>query len=335
MKKLTLLFILLSSFCFINSQQVKKVAVFDPEGRVMESIRHIFREEISNAIVNNPDYDVVERSMIEKVLQESRFQAGGLVDDTEISELGRMMGADYVCYGTIQAIGENYYMSLKMVEVVTARVIAQRTSTTREGLNDLITVTASLANQLISITERDKVVTYEPEPKIEIQEERPVVREVEPVREVRPAEPDYKGRYFMLGVGAGRSYGYLGLRAQFRLGGNFGFGMHAGVGAHPNDGQFMASGGLKLFPYRGFYINVQFGIFDVKERYYWDSWYSSWTYENVIGPSVMVGGDWVWGRKVGFGFNAALGVSFDVNASDYYSEQPVYPAIDLGFIIRF
>ncbi len=137
------------------SQTPKKVAVFNPEGSIMNDIKHIVREEVSNAIVNTPNYSVVERSMIEKVLEETKFQMGGLVDDSQISELGRMMGADYVCYGSISMLGSNYYVSLKMVDVITARVIMQRTGTTQEGLNDLVAVTENLAYQLVNITGRE------------------------------------------------------------------------------------------------------------------------------------------------------------------------------------
>ncbi len=156
MKKISLFIVLLLSITFaLSAQTGKKVAVLTPEGSVMESIKNIVREEISNAIVNTPNYSVVERSMIEKVLEESRFQQGGLVDDAQISELGRMMGADYVCYGSISGIGNNYYMSLKMVDVVTARVIMQRTGSTQEGLNDIVSVTENLAYQLVNITGRE------------------------------------------------------------------------------------------------------------------------------------------------------------------------------------
>ncbi len=156
MKKIIFLPVFILLMSFVQAQTIKKVAVFDPEGNVVESIRHIVREEISNAIVNTPNYAVVERSMIEKVLAESKFQSEGLVDDSQISELGRMMGADYVCYGSIAGIGNNYYISLKMVDVITARVMLQRTGTTEEGMKDLISLVESLAYQLVNKTGRTK-----------------------------------------------------------------------------------------------------------------------------------------------------------------------------------
>ncbi len=156
MRRVVILPVLLLLVGLMQAQTMKKVAVFDPEGNVVESIKHIVREEISNAIVNTPNYAVVERSMIEKVLAESKFQSEGLVDDSQISELGRMMGADYVCYGSIAGIGNNYYISLKMVDVITARVMLQRTGTTEEGMKDLISLVEGLAYQLVNKTGRTK-----------------------------------------------------------------------------------------------------------------------------------------------------------------------------------
>lgn len=163
MKKIGIFLFVLFLCPALFSQTAKKVAVFNPEGNVTESIRHIVREEISNAIVNTPNYSVVERSMIENVLAESEFQMSGLVDDQQISELGRMMGANYVCYGSIQGIGNNYYLSLKMVDVITAGVIMQRTGVTQDGINDLISVTENLAYQLVNITGRESEKTVKAE----------------------------------------------------------------------------------------------------------------------------------------------------------------------------
>ena len=61
--------------------QDRKVAIFDPvtEGNVDSSIKGIVREEISSVVVNTGGYTVLERQLIEKVLEENRFQMSGLV----------------------------------------------------------------------------------------------------------------------------------------------------------------------------------------------------------------------------------------------------------------
>lgn len=145
----------------------------------------------------------------------------------------------------------------------------------------------------------------------------------------------YKGRYFMLGTGFGNSYGGLGLRAQWRMGGNQGFGIHAGVGYFP-DATILASIGVKFFPYKDLYINTQFGLtgYESYYGYYYDgySYYNFNESHTLYGPSFLIGGDWTWGKKVGYGFNAGLGLTYNINA--IYSSQ-ITLALDLGFIIRF
>ncbi|MDR2234341.1 MAG: CsgG/HfaB family protein [Tannerella sp.] len=120
-----------------QAQEDRKVAVFDPEGKVDTILLEIVREEISSAIVNTQGYTVLERQLINKVLEENKFQASGLVSDTQVSDVGKLMGADYVVVTSISALGGNYYLSCKMIEVATARIEKQFTGTTTDGMNDI------------------------------------------------------------------------------------------------------------------------------------------------------------------------------------------------------
>ena len=141
----------------------------------------------------------------------------------------------------------------------------------------------------------------------------------------------YKGNYFMLGTGIGNSYGGAGLRVQWRMGGKQGFGIHAGAGYFPN-APILASAGVKFFPYKDLYINAQFGFTGYEEYRYISYYYYDYDSNLLYGPSFLVGGDWTWGRKVGYGFNAGLGITHNIN-SEYL--PAVTLALDLGFIIRF
>jgi hypothetical protein len=144
----------------------------------------------------------------------------------------------------------------------------------------------------------------------------------------------YKGNYFMIGTGYGNSYGGLGLRLQGRFGGKVGFGFHGGVGYLPGY-SVLAAGGIKFFPYKGLYIDTQFGLtgYESYSEIYSGSFNSSYFNDNALyGPSILTGIDQVWGKKVGFGFNIGVGASYNLNAE--YSSN-ILPAFDIGFIIRF
>jgi|WetSurMetagenome_2_1015567.scaffolds.fasta_scaffold118918_1 hypothetical protein len=152
----------------------------------------------------------------------------------------------------------------------------------------------------------------------------------------QPEEPRrvYKGNYFMIGTGYGISYGGLGMRIQGRFGGPVGVGIHAGVGYFPGE-SVLVGGGVKFFPYKGLYIDTQFGMTGY-ETYTetWSGYYNYTTSEKnaLYGPSLMMGIDQVWGRRVGIGFNAALGASYNINSEH---GNNFFPEIDLGFLVRF
>jgi hypothetical protein len=77
---------------------------------------------------------------------------GGLVDDSQISEIGKRMGANYVFVSSITLLGSNYHISCKMIEVQTARIEKQKTTQTKKGTTDIIEVTQAIVKSMFSKT---------------------------------------------------------------------------------------------------------------------------------------------------------------------------------------
>ena len=160
-RKSLLLLLLLCSPLLIANTQVQnnsgspaqdgplKVAVFDPAGKVEDAILQIVREEISSVLVNRKGYNVLERQLINKVLEENKFQGEGMVDESQISEIGKIMGADYVFITTITPLNNNYHLSCKMIEVATARIRKQFTGMTKSGINDITQTTQYVVKRLL------------------------------------------------------------------------------------------------------------------------------------------------------------------------------------------
>jgi len=143
-----------------------------------------------------------------------------------------------------------------------------------------------------------------------------------------------KNEYFSTAFGYGTSYGGFGLRADFRVGKKIGFGAHYGVGYFPfNGGGFLTGGGVKLYCYKGLYLNVQYGLVGIEkitlnvnngnnvnhkeERYV------------LHGPSFLVGGDWFFGKHVGL--NAGLGFTKVINSVLIEFAM----TMDIGIIIKY
>lgn len=143
---------------------------------------------------------------------------------------------------------------------------------------------------------------------------------------------EYDSQNIMLSAGIGNSYGFgLGLRTQYRFGDIVGYGFHIGVGTMFQDATNLPIGfslGGKFFYYKNLYLNVQYGVnwLDTKIIRAPNT-YSITTYKAVLGPSILIGGDFIMGDRKKFGLNIGGGVGL--------VHGEVQPAFDVGFIIKF
>ncbi|GEM_PF-3962623 len=130
---------------------------------------------------------------------------------------------------------------------------------------------------------------------------------------------------FTASVGYGNSYAGRGIRLGYRTGGTMAFGVHVGVGHSSDIDKVSGAFGIKIFPYKYLYLNAQYGMIG-SHKYFEEGKAKK---ENLEGISLMAGVDKVWGDKIGYGFNIAVGPAFSV------SNNRVLTAFDIGFIIRF
>ena len=148
--KKTLVAVVFALLCLTAHGQVeRKVAVFDPAGRVNDDIKEIVREVISSVVVNTDGYEVLERRLIDRIFEENRFQAGGLVDDTQIVEMGRLLGANLAFVSSVNALGGNFFISGKIIDIQTARIEKQRTIETQNGTRDLVLIVQRLVEEML------------------------------------------------------------------------------------------------------------------------------------------------------------------------------------------
>ena len=140
------------------AQEDRKVAVFEPVGSSGNTIKEIVREEISYVVVNTVGYSVLERHMINKVLEENRFQASGLVDDTQIVEMGRLMGANLAFVSNVTPLGLNYHISCKLIDVQTGRIEKQNTTQTQRGTGDLTDAVRKTVTEMLGVITRANIM---------------------------------------------------------------------------------------------------------------------------------------------------------------------------------
>ncbi len=145
--------ILLGAFAQ-DENRTLKIAVFDPtvSGDALdESIRITVREIISAAFVNySGKYSIVERSLLDKIMQEAKFSNTDAVDENQATELGKLAGADKVVLSIVTQAGSTRNMlSIKLIDVQTATVEKQKTKVVMSStfLDAIEPLTLSLLGQ--------------------------------------------------------------------------------------------------------------------------------------------------------------------------------------------
>ena len=92
------------------------IAVFDFDNiNISKSDAQILTDRLRTEIVQLKTFRVVERSKINDLLKEQKFQMSGCVEECLI-EVGKMLGATSVITGSIGSIGAYYTISAQIIE---------------------------------------------------------------------------------------------------------------------------------------------------------------------------------------------------------------------------
>lgn len=107
---------------------LKKVALVEFAGLDGEvtAFGQLLAEELTTQLfVATPGrFEVVERRQLQRVLQEHRLSASGLLDATTIASLGKILGIEALITGSIADLGPEVKVNARLIAVETARVFA-------------------------------------------------------------------------------------------------------------------------------------------------------------------------------------------------------------------
>ncbi|MFH1714932.1 MAG: FlgO family outer membrane protein [Elusimicrobiota bacterium] len=85
----------------------------------------ILSERLTNRIVKLKQFKLVDRQNLEKVLQEQKLQASGLIDSETAKSLGKILGVDAIITGTMMNISLNRLeVNAKLIKTETAEILA-------------------------------------------------------------------------------------------------------------------------------------------------------------------------------------------------------------------
>lgn len=121
-----------------------KIAVLDfqMQGEKFENddMGTIIAEWFITAMVREGRFDVVERRLLEKVINEQKLAMSGVVDATSATQLGKLLGVKVIITGSVMKLRDIIEINARIIDVESASIIAaenfRSVATTR--LQDLV-----------------------------------------------------------------------------------------------------------------------------------------------------------------------------------------------------
>ena len=126
MKKHFLITILLIAFAMAATAQNKKmkIAVMDFKAGVGVNANEVegLSDMLINTLYESGKFSIVERSQINQVLKEQKFQASELTNE-QLAKVGRILGVESVLVGTVNLIVSEYNVDVRAVDVESGEVV--------------------------------------------------------------------------------------------------------------------------------------------------------------------------------------------------------------------
>ncbi len=127
-----LLAILCSSSLFASDPSDRRFVAVAPltSGAIPRGQADLIGDALSSSLQNRSGWRMMERSQIDKILQEQGFQNSGACDKSECAiQMGRILGIDRIVVGSVGKLGESYMLNARLVDVATGEIVASSSQT--------------------------------------------------------------------------------------------------------------------------------------------------------------------------------------------------------------
>lgn len=121
-----------------------KIAVLDfqlqGEGYETADMGQIVAEWLITALVKEGRFDVIERRLLNKLMEEQRLVMTGIVDESSATELGKLLGVKVIISGSVMKVQNMMEVNSRIIDVESGSIVAAESirSTTAIELEDLI-----------------------------------------------------------------------------------------------------------------------------------------------------------------------------------------------------
>lgn len=89
-----------------------------------EEINEYLTDALMEAVYSTGYIRIIERSKLDKILEEQKLQSSGIIDETTAKQIGKLAGVDYIVYGNVTDVENNYYVKVRVTQVQTGELCA-------------------------------------------------------------------------------------------------------------------------------------------------------------------------------------------------------------------
>jgi TolB-like protein len=120
--------------------QVMPIAVLDFDGfGISESEAIALSNRLRNELFRLGTFQVVDRGMMQSILEEQDFQLTGCTSNECLVQVGKLIGAQQMVGGSVSKVGGTFTVSARLVDVETGTVLGVSDFDLRGELDDLLT----------------------------------------------------------------------------------------------------------------------------------------------------------------------------------------------------
>ena len=159
LKLASLMLVLFLPLILYGQDTRETVAILDFEGRGISQLEaQTLTDRFRTALVSAGVLRLVERQMMEEVLQEQGFQQTGCTSDECAVEVGQLLGVQNMIGGAIGKVGETFTIDMRMFSVQTGENIRTKNVSFGGAVDGLITEIEILAYELVGLKAPGDVV---------------------------------------------------------------------------------------------------------------------------------------------------------------------------------
>lgn len=120
----------------------------------LNSVGVTLADLISTQMASDKGIKLVERQRIEDMMAELKLGQGGIVDQNSAIQIGRMLGANVMAFGSFMTLGKKVILTMRLVKVETGEVVGGVTEKSAD-VSDLDVLAENAAKKFLASLKRD------------------------------------------------------------------------------------------------------------------------------------------------------------------------------------